>query len=87
MQRRKPKVYPLDKADSIRGSVLDRLEEFGVNKSDLAHHGGCDAAPSTVFRFLSGERDTFSGNVEQILSACGLRLVATSNVPAGVKSL
>ncbi len=69
------KPYPLEEM-TIREVILARLEELGATRYDLAHYGGVSASPSTVFRFLSGNRNTFSGNVEQMLASCGLALVA-----------
>ena len=74
------KSYRLDEM-TLRDVILERLDDLGVSRYDLAHRGGCDAAPSTIFRFLSGERNTFSGNVEQILDACGFELVARTARP------
>lgn len=80
LEKRRGKTYRLDEM-TIRDVILDRLLDLGVSKYDLAHRAGCDAVPSTIFRFLSGERNTFSGNVEQILEACGIELVARSSKP------
>ncbi len=73
---KKSKTYSLEDT-TIRDIINARLEDLGVTRYELAHYGGINTAPSTVFRFLSGERNTFTGNVEQMLASCGLEIVAT----------
>jgi hypothetical protein len=79
--KKNPTIYRLNEF-WIRDIVLERIEELGVSKYDLANHGGISAAPSTVYRFLRGEQNTFSGHVEEILHACGLAIVSVDDVPA-----
>ena len=78
------KVFSLSNL-TMREIILARLKRLGVSRYDLALFGGCDAAPSTIYRFLSGNRSTFSGNIEQVIHACGLRLVEEKQAPKWAK--
>ena len=77
------------KRRSLRQVIDRRLKELGVSRYALAktldERRGKRIAPSTTFRFLSGECDTMVENVELMLKACGLSIVA-SETPDWVKN-
>jgi len=74
------KIYSLEKM-TIRDVILERLEELGIARNELARSGICTASPSTIFRFLAGEKDALCGSVEQLLRACGIKLIAIKKTP------
>lgn len=70
--------YDLNKK-SLKQIIDRRLKDLGVSRYALAKNldarRGKRIAPSTTFRFLSGECDTMVENVELMLRACGLQVI------------
>lgn len=88
MEATKLKVFDLRRR-SLKEIIDRRLRQLGVSRYALAKNldkqrNGKRIAPSTTFRFLSGECDTMVENVELMLKACGLNVVADETVPAWV---
>ncbi len=65
----------------MRDVVIERLEQLGASRCDLAHYGGVDGAALILFRFLSGEAQTSYRRVAQILELCGVGLVILDDNP------
>lgn len=84
MKAENGKIYSLEKM-TIRDVILKRLKELGISRNGLARSGVCDAAPSTIFRYLSGEKDALCGSVEQVLRACGIKLISSNETPYWVE--
>ncbi len=85
------KVQSYDlKKKSLKQIIELRLKDLGVSRYALAMNldarRGKRIAPSTTFRFLSGECDTMVENVELMLRACGLQVVAEDEAPSWVKN-
>ena len=76
---------------SLKQIIDRRLKDLGVSRYALAKNldarRGKRIAPSTTFRFLSGECDTMVENVELMLRACGLQIVAEEVSPDWVEKL
>ena len=84
------KVQSYDLKKKTLKQIIDRrLKDLGVSRYALAKNlnakRGKRIAPSTTFRFLSGECDTMVENVELMLRACGLQIVP-EEVPPWVKT-
>ncbi len=79
------KVDPYDiRSHSLRDIINYRLESMGQSRYAVANSGMVDLAPATVYRYLNGETDSVASNVEQLLRACGLRIVAERRKPIWV---
>lgn len=58
-----------------RDAINKRLEQLGLTRYQFTHAGLIDASPSTVYRFLNGEVESSSGNLDEMLIALGMRIV------------
>lgn len=65
------------KSSMLREAINNRIESLGLTKYQFAHSGKVQAAPSTVYRFLKGEVESSSGNLDEMLSALGLTIKPT----------
>ena len=61
----------------IRDAINARIKQLGLSTYQFAHSGKVGAAPSTVYRFLKGEVESSSGNLDEMLTALGLRIETT----------
>jgi hypothetical protein len=61
----------------IRDAINTRIRQLGLTNYQFAHSGKVQAAPSTVYRFLNGDVESSSGNLDEMLEALGLRIVTT----------
>lgn len=61
----------------IREAIIARIKQLGLTTYQFAHSGKVGAAPSTVYRFLNGETESSSGNLDEMLTALGLRIETT----------
>lgn len=62
------------KESYIRDRINERVVQLGLTIHQFAHSGFVEAAPSTVYRFLNGEVETTSGNIDEMLTALNLTL-------------
>lgn len=63
------------KPSTTRDAVNTRIAALGLTRYQFAHSQLIDAAPSTVYRFLNGDVESSSGNLDEMLTALGLRIV------------
>lgn len=73
---RTEQAKPLPKS-MIRDAISARIKQLGLSNYQFAHSGKVGAAPSSVYRFLKGEVECGSGNLEEMLVALGLRIETT----------
>lgn len=61
---------------SISDELRDAIRRDGRSINRLAHECGVETA--SISRFLRGERELVSGNVDRLAAALGLTLTSTS---------
>lgn len=71
----------------LRREITRRMLELGVSMADLAERAGLDMPRSTVYRFLNGESDAYSQNVEAMMRALGLYVTSGNEEPDWIRKL
>ncbi len=61
------KMRPAD----FRQMIIERLESLGWNKAKLARHNKVTMHPTSVFRYLRGDRSTDADHVAELLQILG----------------
>lgn len=82
----KTKSGTAKKKDSlIRDSINKRLDKLGITRYALANGDLVDASPSTIYRFLNGDIESNSGNIDEIFAALNMTVVF-GKTPAWIKN-
>jgi len=68
------KSRPEAKPSVVRDMINKRIESLGITRYQFAHNGHVDAAASTVYRFLNGEVESSSGNLDEMFLSLGLKI-------------
>jgi hypothetical protein len=66
------------KSSPIRNAIIERLHQLDLTIYQFAHSGKVSAAPSTIYRFLNGDVESSSGNLDEMLAALGLCIKNTA---------
>ena len=59
---------------ALREAINNRVIALGLTRHQFANSGHLKAAPSTIYRFLNGEVETTSGNIDEMLACLNLRI-------------